>query len=252
MSSVISSTSLASAKERLLSLAEQHDCWDHPLFARLESCRLTRETIAALLRNYDAHASVLRRLLLRAATAMPEPAVGYVLENVRNEYGNGDYSQNHQQQLQDLAWRAGVQREQYLNAPISEGVRRFCKRASFFYSYSSNAYASNYPQGAGGHSQMPVASRKLRPAVISGAITATEIMAIREFRYLQKAFASIGLEHHIWFNHVTIEEEHSDESLALALYFIDKHRAFESVALGMIGILEANMDLYDGLLEALN
>src|SRR5437016_2291594 len=74
----------------LRGLAQSHLCWSHPLFARLEGARLTTEQCAALLRNYDEHAGALRRLLLKAATIMPEEAVTYVLENVRNEYGNGN------------------------------------------------------------------------------------------------------------------------------------------------------------------
>ena len=74
---------------------------------------------------------------------------------------------------------------------------------------------------------------------------------MREFQYLQKAFAKLDLDSHVWFNHVTIEAEHSDESLALAEYFVTKHNAGESVLFGLNGILEANLHLYDGLLAAI-
>lgn len=76
-----------------------HPAWSHPLFARLAQAAsvehmLDAQTLGHFLRNYDAHASHLRRLLLSAATLMPEKAVGYILENVRNEYGNGNVDQD--------------------------------------------------------------------------------------------------------------------------------------------------------------
>ena len=46
--------------------------------------------------------------------------------------------------------------------------------------------------------------------------------------------------------------EHLDESLGLALYFIERHSAVEAVELGMRGILDANVDLYDGLLASVS
>lgn len=91
----------------------------------------------------------------------------------------------------------------------------------------------------------------MRAAISAGAITATEILAIREFEYLQMAFAKLGLADHVWFDHVTIEAEHSDESLALALYFAEKQDALHSVEAGFRGILAANMRLYDGLLATI-
>lgn len=224
-----------SAKENLLALAYSHDCATHPLFAALEERHLEEHQVAALLRNYDAHASVLRRLLLKAATIMPESAVGYVLENVRNEYGNGDYAGNHQAQLQDVAWQSGVKPEAYKKARIEPAVKSFIKAVGKFYT------------GADCGSE----SGLLRPAIAAGAITATELLAVKEFRALQLAFSRFGLEHHIWFHHVTIEEEHSDESLALALHFIEHNHAYGSVVHGMNGVLQANLSLYDGLLATL-
>src|SRR5262245_58694831 len=81
-------STLSGWTSHLKSLAGSHDCAQHPLFARLDACEPTPARIAGLLRNYDAHAGVLRRLLLKAAAIMPEKACGYILENVRNEYGN--------------------------------------------------------------------------------------------------------------------------------------------------------------------
>jgi hypothetical protein len=264
-------TSIDAAKSKLLMLASGHDCWKHPLFEALATGRLSADKAGRLLRNYDAHASVLRRLLLKAAACMPEPAVGFVLENVRNEYGNGDYARNHQGQLQDVAWSAGVDRAFYEQVHIEPGVRVFCRRAPRFYlaqgvrladviDGNDTGFSSTYgvKEAAGtGFSSARGANESagrnmLRAAISAGAITGTEILAIREFQYLQKAFATIGLADHIWFNHVTIEAEHCDESLALALYFIEKHNALASVEYGMTGILDANISLYDGLLSALN
>lgn len=223
------------AKERLLALAAEHPCSRHPLFEALENTKLTIRQAGRLLKNYDAHASVLRRLLLKAATFMPEAAVGYVLENVRNEYGNGDYSKNHQFQLQDVAWRTGVSKHDYAVIPVESGIKRFITEATFYYSPG----CGSLPEGM------------MKAAVAAGAITATEILAIKEFRQLQHAFRAFELEHHIWFHHVAIEEEHTDESLALALYFIEHHHADDSVEYGLRGVLDANMFLYDGLLTCI-
>lgn len=232
---VQSESSVSLAKARLLELAESHACSQHRLFAELESKHLTVQQAGRLLKNYDAHASVLRRLLLKAATFMPEPAVGYVLENVRNEYGNGDYSKNHQWQLQDVAWQAGVQEADYHEFAVEPSIKQFINKAAAFYSPE----CGTVPAGM------------LKAAISAGAITATEILAIKEFRFLQKAFSRFGLEHHIWFHHVTIEEEHSDESLSLALYFVKHHAAWQSVEFGLTGVLTANIDLYDGLLASI-
>lgn len=166
---------------------------------------------------------------------MPEPAVGFVLENVRNEYGNGNYADNHQFQLQDVVWQVGISREQYAELPVMPPIKTFIQQVPSFYYPPSGSLPDEFN----------------RAAVASGAITATEVLAIEEFRALQQAFAQFGLQHHIWFNHVTIEEEHSDESVALALYFIENHNAHEAVEHGMKGVLDANVHLYDGLLQAI-
>jgi hypothetical protein len=234
---------LGSAQERFLEraqtqlheLARTHSCSAHPLFDYLRSQTLTRAQVAAVLRNYDAHASVLRRLLLKAAAIMPEAAVGYILENVRNEYGNGDYSRNHQSQLQDVAWSAGISRETYFNVSIKPEIKRFISEAVRFYDPAKNVSAK-------GH---------YKPAVAAGAITATELLAIEEFKALQCAFVKLGLEHHIWFHHVAIEEQHSDDSVALALHFMTNSKWHQSVLYGLNGILDANVYLYDGLFSAL-
>lgn len=234
----------ADAKSRLLHLATEHACFDHPLFAALSTQKYSVEQLGKLLRNYDAHACVLRRLLLLAGTLMPEPAVGFVLENVRNEYGNGSYADNHQGQLRDVAFRAGVTPELWDSFAVEPGVKRFIHQAPRFY------YPPRFQDDAIAFANQPAI--KAPPAAIAaGAITATEILAICEFRAMQKAFAHFGLQNHIWFNHVTIEAEHSDESLMLALYFIEERDAFDAVEIGMRGILNANLDLYDGLLSAL-
>lgn len=222
-------------QSELLALATGHACWQHPLFDALEARRLSVEQAGKLLRNYDAHASALRRLLLKAATLMPDPAVGFVLENVRNEFGNGDYSQNHQQQLLDVAWAAGVDRQQYKRFKIEPGIRTFIASATSLYAPKPG----RLPQGLSA------------AAVAAGAITATEILALREFRYLQTAFETFELQNHKWFDHVVIEAEHTDESLALALYFIETNRSRSSVEFGLLGILQANLHLYDGLLSCL-
>lgn len=221
-------------EERLQHTAEAHLCARHALFARLESAPLTVAAAGALLRNYDAHASALRRLLLKAATLMPEEAVGFILENVRNEYGNGRYENNHQNQLRDLAYQIGINQNQFLSFEIKTGVREFIKRATQLY----------FPVSSVNNTSL------CKAAIAAGAITATELLAIREFRSLQKAFSCFGLENHIWFHHVSIEVEHFDESMELARYFLVKRNAIDAVEFGLNGILTANLDLYDGLLEA--
>ncbi len=223
------------AKE-LSAMAQRHECWNHPIFEALSTVSLTRSQVAGILRNYDAHAGVLRRLLLYAATRMPEPAVGFILENVRNEYGNGDYAGNHQAQLRDLAAQCGVALDQFMQAKVCAGVSYFCQQVPTYYR----------PTGS------DCQSRWYQPAVIAGAITATEILAMREFQFLHAAFSRLGFGHHIWFHHLTLEQEHSDESLSLANYFIEKHRAVNSVHHGLAGVLDCTTRLYDGFLEALH
>lgn len=215
-------------------LADEHPCSSHPLFSYLRKVNSKKKQLAGLLRNYDAHATVLRRFLLRAASVMPEEAVPLILENVRNEYGNGVYARNHQDQLRDLAWKSGITQDEYFDISIQPGVKTFIKMATNYYC----PRRGNYPR------HMKAA------AIISGAITATELLAIKEFCTMQEAFAKHSLQNHHWFHHVSIELEHSDESLELALYF-NRLGAAESVEYGMKGILDANIHLYDGLLAAM-
>jgi hypothetical protein len=232
----ISDAALLAARRRIIDTAEQHPCSSHALFAVLENAEFNNRQIASLLRNYDAHASVLRRLLLNAAALMPEAAVTFVLENVRNEYGNGDYSRNHQAQLRDLAWSCGISERDYFACKINQGISDFLKMATRYYSprRSSSAKAASLKTAA----------------VTAGAITATELLAIKEFAFLQKAFIARGLQHHIWFHHVEVEKEHSDESLALALHFAETPAGINAVEYGLKGVLDANVRLYDGLLAA--
>jgi hypothetical protein len=225
----------APAKTALRQRAYGHAVAAHPLFAQLAAIEPTRAQAGAFLRNYDAHASVLRRLLLSAATVMPEEAVGYVLENVRNEYGNGDPDRRHQLQLFDLAERAGVPASQLQSCEIQPGVRRFIDKVGAFYAPPESSHAD--PLG--------------RAAIAAGAITATELLAVREFECMQMAFGKLGLANHIWFDHVVVEAEHSDESLALALHFIERHGLTAEVEAGLDGMLALNGDLYDGLASAL-
>jgi hypothetical protein len=226
---------IESSELRLLKVASGHPCSNHPLFEALATRTLSVDQAGCLLRNYDAHASVLRRLLLRAAAFMPEPAVGFVLENVRNEYGNGDYSRNHQAQLRNVASAAGVPQADYATAKINTHIRQFISLATTFYCPPRDSI----PPGM------------LKAAIAAGAITATEVLAIKEFRYLQMAFSRFGLGDHIWFDHVSIEAEHSDDSLSLALYFTEHHHAIDSVEFGLRGVLDANVKLYDGLFECI-
>ena len=224
----------ASRADYLVEMAQGHDCFSHPLFEHLRSESLTGRQAVALLFDYDAHASLLRRLLLKAAACMPEPAVGFILENVRNEYGNGSFERCHQGQLRDLIERVSRRCSvDFTSSPVSSGVRRYLGRVVRYYSPG----AADTPSGF------------YRPAIVAGAITATEIMAIEEFKALQIAFKQFGLEHHRWFDHVEVECEHSDESLALAEYFLDSRHAHDAVEFGFSGTLAANSSLYDGLLE---
>lgn len=231
--SFVDSSPVTEFAARLRSRAVEHPCASHPLFDCLKKAELSNRQLAGLLRNYDAHASVLRRLLLKIATMMPEPAVPYVLENVRNEYGNGNYAENHQDQLRDLVWACGISKAEFFGVLVQDGVRRFIKEASTVYN------ARFLPPG-------------LRvPAVAAGAVTATELLAVQEFACMQQAFTARGLQHHRWFHHVSIEQEHSDESLALALYFSVDKVGCESVEFGLERILDANIALYDGFLAAM-
>lgn len=216
--------------------ASLHECSSHRLFDALTApAGLTCRQLVALLKNYDVHAAVLRRLLLKAATIMPEEAVGFILENVRNEYGNGDASARHQLQLRDLASHLGCSRDQYEQLPVFPGVIKFVRSAARFY-FPVPATLETGPL--------------LRPAIAAGAITATELLAIEEFKAMQVAFAPHGLSHHIWFDHVNVEQEHSQESVALAVYFLERYGDSQAVELGLNGVLNANLDLYDGLLQA--
>ncbi len=214
--------------------AAEHPCFQHPLFEFLDRTKLNHEQVCKFLANYDAHASLLRRLLLKAATIMPEEAVGFILENVRNEYGNGNPDHRHQLQLFDLAVRAGVSVEEMQKVPLEPGVKKYMEQVPKFYFPVDTELEAHY----------------LFPAVSAGAITATEILAIEEFRHMQKSFAHHGLDQHIWFDHVTVEVEHSEESVQLAVFFADTEDGAESVLEGLAGVLDANIHLYDGLLKA--
>lgn len=220
---------------QLIAQARSHPCSHHELFAALEAVELNGARAGNLLRNYDAHASVLRRLLLKACTLMPEPAVGFILENVRNEYGNGDYATNHQQQLKQVAIAAGCSEKQFASVRLTPGIRRFVKEVGRYY----------YPLGQRGFGDL------YKPAIAAGAITGTELLAVEEFRAMHVAFTRMGCGHHVWFNHVLLEQEHMDESVALAVYFAERHDAFDAVQVGLQGVLDANLHLYDGLLSAL-
>ncbi len=219
----------------LVDIAFSHPCARHKLFDRLRQVELTKASAGAVLRNYDAHACVLRRLLLRAAAIMPEEAVGFILENVRTEFGAGNVNDRHQLQLVDLAHKAGVSDEEFKAYKIQGGVKAFVKDATRYY----------YPANL-------ASSRLYKPAICAGAITATEVLAIEEFKALQIAFSSLHLQHHIWFDHVEVEVSHSNDSLALAHFFMAEERHVPAVLLGLHGVLDATVLLYDGLLAALN
>jgi hypothetical protein len=230
----------------LRNFAKVHQAFEHPLFKALRTKKITVEAVGRLLKNYDAHASHLRRLLLKAATIMPESAVGFILENVRNEYGNGVDSERHQLQLQDVAFCAGVSRDQYKNYAVEKSVKTFIKAVTPLYFPSEQHTTKHAPQ-------IKEQTRSLsKAAIAAGAITATELMAVEEFKALQIAFQQFSLQHHIWFDHVRVEEEHSGDSIALALYFLNQNQSFEAVEFGLNGVLNANMHLYDGLLATLN
>jgi len=229
---MIASGRCLDAANSLAERALKHACARHRLFERLAGATLSPEQLVRLLVNYGAHAALLRRLLLKAAAAMPEKAVGFVLENVRNEYGNGQWSRSHGLQVLDLI---AILKERFAIpesrcSGIEDGVKLYMRSVVAWY-------------------LPPSLSGLYRPAVTAGAITATEIMAIEEFAAMQKAFALYGLADHIWFDHVVVEAEHADESLALVQYFLPKHQT--SVEHGLAGVLEANLHLYDGLLSAI-
>jgi hypothetical protein len=249
----------------LRDFAAAHPASSHPLFSALDKSRdslslnLSQLQAGALLRNYDAHASHLRRLLLKAATIMPECAVGYILENVRNEYGNGNPDDRHQLQLQDLAWQVGLSREQYDGFAIASGIKTFIDGVTAYYYPVNTNQKNNLPEDLDYLRDDSIdgfldVSFCKRAAVAAGAITATELLAVEEFKSLQKAFTPFGLAGHIWFDHVAIECEHFEDSVNLALYFLDLKEKqgldFEAdVLLGLKGVLDANIHLYDGLLS---
>jgi hypothetical protein len=239
---VIQTTDFSDLAKQLKARAQVHHCHEHALFGFLEEHELNRRQITALLANYNRHAGLLRRLLLLASSLMPEDAVTYVLENVRNEYGNGNPNLRHELQLLDLAEHCGISREDLDAVPISSGVRNYTLIAPGYYFPFVEVDARHLYSGT---------SELHKAAVAAGAITATEYMAIKEFQYLQKAFTRLGYENHIWFEHVSIEVEHQDESIALADYFMRKHNLIESLLHGFDGMLDANNHLYDGLLQAL-
>ncbi len=223
------------AEPDLVKIARAHPCATHPLFQVLRTTRLTHDQAGALLRNYDAHASVLRRLLLKAASIMPDSAVGFVLENVRTEFGAGNYEDRHQLQLLDLACQCGISLKEFNSFPIQPGVKSFIKSVTPLY----------FPLHQKSH------TNEHKAAISAGAITATEILAIDEFESMQVAFKHFGLDKHIWFDHVTVEVEHQAESLALAQHFIDEFDQPSAVLRGLKGVLAANTLLYDGFLAAI-
>lgn len=218
----------------LRDLAKDHVASRHPF---LQSPRLSAKQAIHLLFNYDAHASLLRRMLLNAAGKMPEPAVGFILENVRNEYGNGNYDHCHQGQLRDLMFKLARLAPGVHPDKVSSGVRAYMKAVVEYYDpLSTQTNISGF----------------YIPAIIAGAISATEIMALDEFRSLHQSFHDFKLQKHIWFDHVTVEAEHRDEALALAEYFLSSDKAKKAVEYGFKGVLDANCYLYDGLMESTN
>jgi hypothetical protein len=238
----------------LVAVALAHRCARHPLFDVLRTTFLDRQRAGAFLRNYDAHATVLRRLLLKAAAIMPEEAVGFILENVRTEFGAGDINARHQLQLIDLALKSGVTRQEFERFPIQSGIRQFIKAVTQFYYPHGSAAArlSSYKaEVVGQRTSRSAARRHYRPAIAAGAITATEVLAIEEFKAMQLAFSTLGLQDHIWFDHVTVEADHTEESLALAQYFMTNEDDAAAVLFGLNGVLDANVSLYDGLLSSL-
>ena len=239
---VLSNTDMSLA---LSNFAKEHAAFNHPLFAALRANKITLAAAGRLLKNYDAHASHLRRLLLKAATIMPESAVGFILENVRNEYGNGIDSERHQLQLQDVAFSAGVSRDDFRNYSVEKSVKTFIKVVTPLYFPIAQHTAKHTPKF------MKQTSALSKAAIAAGAITATELMAVEEFKALQIAFKQFDLQDHIWFDHVRVEEEHSSDSIALALYFLTRHQSYEAVEFGLRGVLDANIHLYDGLLATI-
>lgn len=227
----------------LKDLAFSHQCASHALFARLNDAErnpISARQAVALLVNYDAHAGLLRRLLLKAAAFMPEAAVGFILENVRNEYGNGDYSLCHQGQLRDVIERVKQigKLHGFNEPPLQKGVKTYIREVVDYY----------HPHGQ----NVEIKSGMYGPAITAGAVTATELMALEEFKSMQVAFRQFELDYHPWFDHVNVECDHGEESLALAEYFIENHNAAHAVEYGFNKTLEANLSLYDGLLEAIN
>lgn len=245
VSGTLKSTSLralaldSDARSAIARFVENHPAWRHPLFEKLRQGHFTVEQAGRLLKNYDAHASQLRRLLLKTTTIMPEKAVGLILENVRNEYGNGREEDRHQLQLQSLAFAVGVSEDDYREFAVEPPVRTFIKDVTPLY----------FPLKLLAKSRSGSLLRKA--AIASGSVTATELMAVEEFKALQVAFSQFGQKDHIWFDHVQVECEHSDESVALALYFIENYDDFEAVEFGLSGVLDANLHLYDGLISTL-
>jgi hypothetical protein len=233
----------------LKDLAFAHPCASHELFSRLNNADrqpISARQAVALLVNYDAHAGLLRRLLLKAAAFMPEAAVGFVLENVRNEYGNGDYSLCHQGQLRDVIERVKQMGDpdrledsvKPVESSLQKGVKAYIREVVDYY----------HPHG----DHVEVKQGMYGPAITAGAITATELMALEEFKSMQVAFRKFELDYHPWFDHVNVECDHGEESLALAEHFIENYDAAASVEFGFNKTLDANVHLYDGLLEAIN
>lgn len=222
---------------QLKRLILEHPIIEHDWFKILHEERVDPERLIKLLFNYDAHAALLRRLLLKACVLMPEGAVGFVLENVRTEYGSGDYSKAHHFQILDLIKKLGetckVDTDDSLKE-ISQGVHQYMLEVPSFFS----------PE------ELEPEEGMYAPCVSAGAILATEVLAELEFKALQHAFKPFGLHEHIWFNHLTVEKEHADESFNLALYFLNEDdRCMESLEFGIGGILMCNSSLYNGFLD---
>lgn len=228
---------------RIKRLILDHPVASHPWFEHMRTGRVehTPPQLLNLLLNYDAHATLLRRLLLEAATLMPEPAVGFILENVRNEYGNGDYARAHQGQLLDivsiLEREFGLSRDQEFK--LTDGVRAYMEEVPGFYK-PDPALHGDFAAIA---------------CISAGAVTATEVLALEEFKVLQQAFRPFDLAEHIWFDHVKIESEHAEESLDLIRYFLavdPDGSTFNLIELGVGGVLLSNTSLYEGFLEAVS
>ena len=226
----------------LKSLILEHPCANHEWFKLMEETQIRPEKLVRFLINYDVHATLLRRLLLKAACIMPEPAVGYILENVRTEYGSGDYKKAHQLQLLDLlktlAIKFNIQVEGEVKK-VSEGVRQYLNEIPAFYipdEESTDGVNTFEAQ-----------------AISAGAIGATELLAMKEFSSMKRAFDVYSLGDHIWFDHVRHEKEHAEDSFDLIKYFLQLDESnTESIELGIGGVLMCNTSLYDGFLEALS